>query len=141
MKTCLHHSHNKRRDNLEIQIELLFFLLYFKISGLGVFVFFFSILILRRYKFLLYKFTNSTMNINSYTKQQKKLVLVTVFIVKVTFMLFYPFFVFITMVQTLLRGSLELKKIIPNAPCALQCSQPQYIDSRKGFLLGYFQRS
>ena len=31
------------------------------------FFFFFLFIILRRYKFLIYKFTNSTMNLNSYT--------------------------------------------------------------------------
>ena len=34
MKTCLHHSHKKRRDNLEIQVGVLFFML--EISGLAV---------------------------------------------------------------------------------------------------------
>ena len=38
------------------------------LKNLGNFFFFFFLfIILRRYRFLIYKFTNSTMNINSYT--------------------------------------------------------------------------
>ena len=40
-------------------------LLFDKIAGLRPF--FFLFIILRRYRFLIYKFTSSTMNINSYT--------------------------------------------------------------------------
>ena len=56
---------NLKRDEPKI-VKKLFFRTTLLIP-FNNFFFFFLFIILRRYRFLIYKFTNSTMNINSYT--------------------------------------------------------------------------
>ena len=113
-KVCFYHSHKKQKDSLKTRAVLLIFSLEVEISGMAV----------------------QGIHQNS----EKWLLSKRIFLVEITFRLFYPFYVLMIMVLTLLRQlrrSLQMKKKkkITNA------SYAAHSHSKKGWSQGHLRRS